>query len=213
MSFTFKPFRLMILIIALSFGSAACAQEQIDSSKYKEVKDPLTVSTGDKIEVLELFWFGCGHCFALEPGIKNWLSDKPENVEFVKMPAIFSSNLWEFHGKSFYTMKALDVPAEAYDEFFNHIHVKRLTISNTDQLSTFLLAYGKSEEEVTAAFNSFAVDNQVRAAKKATRQAGATGVPTLVIDGKYTTSQSLAGSTDEMFNVIDQLVVKAAAER
>ena len=212
MSFTFKPFRLMILIAALSLSGGAFAQE-VDSSKYENVTEQLTVSTGEKIEVLELFWFGCGHCFALEPGIKNWLQDKPENVEFVKMPAIFTSNLWEFHGKAFYTMKALDAPAEAYDEFFNHLHVKRLTISNVKQLSSFLLAYGKSEDEVTAAFNSFAVDNQVRAAKKATRQAGATGVPTIVVDGKYRTSQSIAGSTDEMFTVINQLTEKAAAER
>jgi len=212
MSFSFKPFRLMILLAALSLSSTAFAQE-IDSSKYKDVNEQLTVSTGDKIEVLELFWFGCGHCFALEPGIKNWLENKPENAEFVKMPAIFSSNLWEFHGKAFYTMKALDVPTEAYDAFFNHLHVKRQTIGNVKQLSTFLLAYDKTEEEVNAAFNSFAVDNQVRAAKKATRQAGITGVPAMVVDGKYLTSQSTAGGTDLMFDVVNQLVEKAASER
>ena len=212
MSFTFKPLRLLIIVAALSLTSAACAQE-VDSSKYKDVKEPLTVSTGEKIEVLELFWFGCGHCFALEPGIKNWLKNKPENAEFVKMPAIFTSNLWEFHGKAFYTMKALDLPSEAYDEFFHHLHIKRQTLSSLKQLSKFLLQYGKSEEEVKAAYSSFAVDNQVRAAKKATRQAGATGVPTIVVDGKFVTSQSLAGSSDNLFEVVNQLVEKAAAER
>ena len=210
MSFSFKPFRLMVLLAALSLSGTAFAQ---DSSKYKDVNEQLTVSTGDKIEVLELFWFGCGHCFALEPGIKNWLENKPENAEFVKMPAIFSSNLWEFHGKSFYTMKALDVPGEAYDAFFNHLHVKRQSIAYVKQLSNFLLAYDKTEEEVKAAFSSFAVDNQVRAAKKATRQAGITGVPAMVVDGKYLTSQSTAGGTDIMFDVVNQLVEKAASER
>ncbi len=212
MSFTLKPFRLMILLAALSLTSAAWAQD-VDSSKYKEVKNPLTVSTGDQIEVLELFWFGCGHCFALEPGIKNWINNKPENAEFVKMPAIFTSNLWEFHGKAFYTMKALGVPSEAYDEFFQTIHVKRQSISSVGQLSSFLAAYDKTEKEVEDAFGSFAVDNQVRAAKKATRQAEATGVPTIVVDGKYVTSQSLAGGTDELFALVNQLVEKAAAER
>ena len=201
----------------IAFTIIACQSETnaqtVDPSKYQNVPQQITPSTGDKVEVMELFWFGCGHCFALEPGIKNWKSSKPANAEFVKVPAIFTSNLWEFHGKAFYTMKALGLPDEAYDNFFNHLHIKRRGISDLDQLAEFISQYGKSADEVSSAFNSFDVDNKVRMAKKITRQSGTRGVPAIVVDGKYLTNQRLAGSTDQMFQVVNQLVNKSAAER
>lgn len=203
--------------VGLAFSLMACQNEisaqEVDPSKFKPVAQEMNTSSGDKIEVIELFWYGCGHCYALEPGVKNWLKNKPEEADFVKVPAIFSSNLWEFHGKAFYTMKALAAPEQAFDDFFTHLHVKRKQISSLGQLSDFLSTYGLDSDKVSAAFNSFDVDNKVRMAKKLTRQAGITGVPAMVVDGKYMTSQRLAGSTDHMFDVINQLVKKSAAER
>ncbi len=204
---------LKTLFLIAALGVVGIAYAQLNDKQYTETREAMTVSTGDKIEVVELFWFGCGHCFALEPTLKSWLKRKPENAEFVKVPAIFTSNSWEFHGKAFYTMQALDVPSEAYDAFFNQIHVNRKNVGNLAQLSDFLAAYDKSAEDVESAFNSFAVDSQVRAAKKLTRQSGITGVPAMVVDGKYLTSQRMAGSSDQMFKVVDQLVEKAAGER
>lgn len=189
----------------------ASAQE-LDESKYTVLDTPISVSTGDQIEVTELFWYGCGHCFALEPFVKSWLEKKPENAEFVKTPAIFSSG-WAFHGQAYYTMEALGVIEEANDAFFHQIHVLRKPISNLDALVKFLANYEKSEEEVTDAYNSFAVDTKLRNATKITRQSTAKGVPAILVDGKYHTSVSLAGGQAELFSVIDQLVKKAAAER
>ena len=195
----------------MAFQSDTIAQT-VDSSKYKPVREQMTVTTGDKIEVAELFWFGCGHCFALEPALKEWKKNIPANAEFKKVPAIFSSR-WEFHGQAFYTMQALDVPEKAYDDFFNEIHVKRKQMNNMNQLVTFLSAFDKTEEQVKSAFNSFDVSNKMRAAKKITRQSGANGVPSIIVDGKYLTSQQLGGGTGQMFQVVNQLVGKAAAER
>ncbi len=186
--------------------------QTVDSSKYKPVREQMTVTTGAKVEVAELFWFGCGHCFALEPALKRWKKDIPANAEFKKVPAIFSSR-WEFHGQAFYTMQSLGVPEQAYDEFFNTIHVKRARLNNMGQLVSFLKKFDITEEQVTSAFNSFDVNNKMRAAKKITRQSGATGVPAIVVDGKYLTSQQLSGGTPEMFQVVNQLIGKAASER
>jgi len=185
---------------------------QLDSSKYQAVNEKINVSSGNKIEVTELFWFGCGHCFALEPHLKAWIKTKPANAKFKKVPAIFSKR-WEFHGKAFYTMQALNVPEEAYDNFFKEIHLKRKNINSLDQLTTFLSAYGKDQKTVENAFNSFAVDSQLRNAIKITRASGARGVPAMVVNGKYLTSETLAGSTSEMFKTVDLLVAKSASER
>ncbi len=185
---------------------------KLDSSKYQLVKEPFKVSSGDKVEVAELFWFGCGHCFALEPHLKNWLKNKPENAKFKKVPAIFSKR-WEFHAKAFYTMESLNVPDAAYDAFFTQIHVQQKQINDINALATFLSPFGKDKTTVENAFNSFAVDSKVRNAYKITQASGARGVPAIVVDGKYLTSQSDAGSTNEMFDVVDQLVAKSASER
>jgi len=184
----------------------------VDASKYQAVSKPMTVSTGDKIEVVELFWFGCGHCFALEPSIKKWKKDIPANAEFKKVPAVFSAR-WEFHAQAFYTMKALGAPEEAYDKFFNKLHVERKQINNIGQLASFLKEFGKTEDQVESAFGSFDVDSKMRLAKKITRDSGARGVPAMVVDGKYLTSQTLSGGTDQMFDVVNQLVAKSASER
>lgn len=186
--------------------------QSIDDSKYKPVSKQITVTSGDKIEVAELFWFGCGHCYSLEPALKEWKKTKPKNVTFKKVPAIFSSS-WEFHGKAFYTMEALNVPQEAYDAFFRALHIEQRKISTLSQLSAHLKPFGKTEKQVESAFNSFDVDSKLRVAKKITRQSGARGVPSIVIDGKYLTSEVISGGTEQMFNIVDQLVVKAAAER
>jgi len=172
----------------------------------------IAVSSGEQIEVTELFWFGCGHCYNLEPHLKAWARNKPANAKFKKVPALFSKG-WEFHGKAFYTMEALNVPQEAYDGFFEKIHVQRQRMVTLDSLVNFLAPYGKDRSTVESTFNSFAVDSQMRNALKITKASGARGVPAMIIDGKYLTSQSAAGGTNEMFDVVDKLVAKAASER
>ena len=205
-----SAFSLVALVI-MSYQGETFAQV-VDSSKYKPVREEMTITTGSKVEVAELFWFGCGHCFALEPAIKEWKKNIPANAEFKKVPAIFSAR-WEFHGQAFYTMQSLGAPEEAYDEFFSTIHIKRAPLSNMGQLVSFLAEFNFTEEQVNSAFNSFDVNNKMRAAKKITRQSGATGVPAIVVDGKYLTSQQLAGGTGELFQVVNQLIGKAASER
>ncbi len=184
----------------------------LKSGQFKPVTEQFPVSTGEEIEVTELFWFGCGHCYQLEAPLKQWLKNKPANAKFKKVPAIFSAR-WEFHGKAFYTLESLNVPEKAYDDFFRQIHVQKRGINNLDGLVKFLAPFGKDKETIENAFKSFAVDSKFRNAVKITKASGARGVPAIVVDGKYLTSQTDAGGTSEMFDVVDKLVAKAASER
>ena len=194
-------------------ASQSISAQTLDSSKYKDTREPIAVTTGDKIEVTELFWFGCGHCFALEPALNKWKKNAiPANAEFKKVPALFSKR-WEFHGQAFYTMQSLGVPEAAYGKFFKAIHEKRNPMNTMGRLVTFLSDYDFTEKQVESAFNSFDVNNKMRAAKKITLQSGATGVPAIIVDGKYLTSQQLSGGTPELFEVVNQLVGKAAEDR
>ena len=136
----------------------------------------------------------------------------PENANFIKVPAIFSKR-WEFHGKAYYTMEALGVLDQANEAFFHRIHAERKSINDLSALIDFLSAYGKTPEEVTSAFNSFAVDTKLRNAKIITAKSTAGGVPAFLVDGKYHTAVKLAGSPEDLFKVIDQLIAKSAEER
>ena len=110
-------------------------------------------------------------------------------------------------------MQTLEVPSEAYDKFFSRIHVDRKGVNTLKGLVEFLAAYDKTEQEVEDTFNSFAVDTQMRNARKISQASGARGVPALIVDGKYRTSQQLSGGPTQIFDVVNQLVDKAAAER
>ena len=202
----------LLTVFTLMVCQADVSAQSLDESKYTVIENPLTVSTGEKIEVLELFWYGCPHCFSLEPFVKSWIEEKPDNAEFVKVPAMLSSS-WGFGAQAFYTMEALGVLEEASDTLFHQIHVIKKPVNNLNALITFLEKYEKTSEEVTSAFNSFAVDTKVRNAGKISRMSTAQGVPAFLVDGKYHTSVTLAGGQDELFEVINQLVEKAASER
>lgn len=206
-----KPSIWLSIALILTCQTQVSAQTE-NAGKYTVLENPIPVSTGDKIEVTELFWYGCSHCFGLEPFIKSWLENKPDNAEFVKVPAVFSDR-WIFHAQAYYAMEALGVLEETNDPFFHQIHVLRKPINDLSGFVAFMENYGKTEDEVTAAFNSFAVDTKLRNATKITRMSTAKGVPAILVDGKYHTSVSLAGGQAQMFDVVNQLVEKAAAER
>jgi len=212
LSQSFRSCAFVLIATILMACQGETVAQTVDPSKYKAVAKPMNVSTGDKVEVLELFWYGCGHCYALEPSVKRWQENKPENAEFVKVPALFSKR-WEFHGQAYYTMEALGVLDQANEKFFEQIHKQRKQINTLDHLVEFLAPFGKTEDEVTAAFNSFGVDSKMRAARKITRDSGATGVPAIIVDGKYLTSESQTGGPIQLFEVVDQLVEQAASER
>lgn len=185
----------------------------VEGQHYFKLDKPLKVSTGDKIEVRELFWYGCPHCYQLEPLVINWVKNKPDNAEFVATPAVFSQR-WIFHAKAFYTIQALGLEEEAHPLIFNSIHAKRKPINNAKNLSKLLKAnFDSDPETVEKTLTSFTVDSNVRAANAISVKSGANGVPTIIVDGKYRTSGQAAGSNVEIFNVVNFLVKKSQDER
>lgn len=184
-----------------------------EGQHFTRLETPIKVSTGDKIEVREMFWYGCPHCNKLEPTIINWLKNKPENAEFVPMPAVFSQR-WVFHAKVYYTLKALGIDEKAHPMVFESIHNKRKPINNTKQLAKFLKAnFDIEASKVESAFNSFTVDSNMRAANAYSVKSGANGVPTVIVDGKFKTSVQEAGGNVQLFKVVDELVLLAQSER
>lgn len=209
-------FRRLSIIVSTLIAVVAMpvhAQEFVDGKDYHTIATAQPVQTGDKIEVAELFWYGCQHCYALEPYIVDWKQNKiPDNAQFVAIPAVLTK-AWEFHAQAFHAFQALDLTDKLHGPFFEALHGEnRQRITDVDALASWVTEQGQDGNAVKEAFNSFAVLNRLKQSTDLSRNYQLRGVPSIVVGGKYRTSVSDAGSAERLFKVIEFLIDKAAAE-
>lgn len=205
-----KAFFLLLMICLLP--NTLLAKELKEGVEYKAYTTPFPVSTGDKVEVREVFWYGCPHCFNLEKPLGQWRKEKmPANAQFIRMPAVFREN-WIPHARAYYAFEALNKTEELHHALMNAIHVKRQKIMTKDQIADFVATQGVDRKEFLDAYNSFSVDTLSRQAAIMTKRYGISGVPSIVVDGRYVTSASQTGMRD-LFETVDYLVKQAADQR
>ena len=206
----------IILVLVSSFGLAAVshAQEEqfIEGGHYELLDEVQPVQTGDKIEVVEMFWYRCPHCYRLEPYLIEWQENMPENAAYVPIPALLNPR-WEFHARAFYTFEALGIVNEVHKEFFDAIHLERLNINTVEDLQAWVDSQDIGSHDIIGTFSSFAVENKLNFAGVMSRKYGITGVPAIIVDGRYRTSVSLAGGHDKLIELINFLIAKAAETR
>lgn len=176
---------------------------------YETISPAQPVQNTDKIEVIEFFWYGCPHCYSLEPAMLAWLKSKPANVQFIRQPAVFSE-VWGKHAKAFYTAEALGVSEKTHADFFDAIQNKKLKLVTEDELAAFFAAHGVKDEDFRAAYNSFSVDAKLRQAEAMSSRYGITGVPALIVNGKYRVTASTAKSQENILSVVNQLIAQEA---
>ncbi len=162
-----------------------------------------------KIEVIELFWLGCPHCYALEPTIKEFIKNKPDDVEFKQVPAVLNPQ-WAFHAKAFYAAKALDPTNQHHliDKLFDEIHKKHNRLNTPEKLEKFFTEQGYSKAKFNNALHSMAVSAAMSHANTISTESQATAVPTLIINGKYRTSAYMAGGEENLIKVMNMLIEK-----
>jgi protein dithiol oxidoreductase (disulfide-forming) len=173
---------------------------------------PTSVPAG-KVEVMEVFWLGCPHCYALEPYIQKWLKSKPDYISFVRVPVMWGP-VHQAHARLYYTLLELkrgDLVEKAFDTIQQ---TSNPLVANSDDATfsldlAFATANGVKADDFTKAYRSMAVSTDLQRAQELTERYNITGVPTVVVDGKYSTDVGKAGSPDNLFVLIDDL---AAAE-
>ena len=200
------------LSIFLAFTLPSAAQEFQEDVNFFPLLVEQPVRTGDQIEVLEIFWYGCPHCYALEPYLKKWLKNKPEFVEFVQLPAVLNRS-WAFDARVFYTFVALGLMDELHEAYFDAIHQDRRRMKNVEQVASWAQEQGIDPQLILDTFNSFGVDSMLANATQMSGRYEADGVPTIIIDGKYRTTVSLAGGHNEIIDLINYLAQRAKSER
>lgn len=200
-------------ISALCLSFPLSAQEFIEDVNYVPLSKSQTVQTGEKIEVLELFWYHCPHCYRLEPYLNRWLKDLPEYVEFIRLPAVLTKS-WEFDARVYYTFEALGVSEDLHEAYFDAIHKEQKPFVTEDQVARWAGERGVEHQVFVDTFlNSFYVNSKVENARKMTGKYETDGVPTIIVDGKYRTKVSLAGGHDELIDLITYLTTIAWEER
>jgi thiol:disulfide interchange protein DsbA len=174
---------------------------------------PTNIAAG-KVEVSEVFWYGCGHCYALDPALEAWNSTKAAYVEFVRVPVIWGP-VHRQHAKLYYTLQALHRP-ELHAKVFEAIHQQGLALSARDEVEAralqfgFLSLHGVTEKEFDAAYDSMTVATNMMRAEEFTKKFAVASVPQMFVNGKYSTSLSEAGSEPKLLALVNDL---AASEK
>ncbi|WP_300632122.1 thiol:disulfide interchange protein DsbA [Pseudomonas sp.] len=202
------------LVTASLFGmTAQAADVPLEAGKtYVELTNPVPVSVPGKIEVVELFWYGCPHCYAFEPTINPWAEKLPKDVNFKRIPAMFGGP-WDAHGQLFLTLEAMGVEHKVHNAVFNAIQKEGKRLTKPDEMADFVATQGVDKDKFLATFNSFAIQGQIKKAKELAQKYGVQGVPTLIVNGKYRFDLGSTGGPEETLNVADQLIAKERAAK
>ena len=194
---------LMILIAVAP--PIAYAQAPGKKVPYMEINPPQPTEAQGKVEVIEFFWYGCPHCYALEPVLNPWVKKLPKEASFRRVPAIFNEQ-WGVAARVFYTLEAIDEDARMHSPLFDAIHKENLRITDETAMTTWLAKKGVDVEKYKAAYRSFGVETKLKRALQMTQAYRIDGVPALAIQGRYVLSASMINDRQELLNATDQVI-------
>lgn len=202
----------MFAAALLSWSAFAAPDSAFEGHDFARLKNPQPVATGKKIEVLEFFWYRCPHCFQLEPGLDKWLKTLPRDVQVRRVPAVFRDD-WMPGAKLYYTLEQMGLLNRLHNKVFNAYHVENLNLNDPAVLGDWIAKQGGDRKKFETVYNSFSIQSKAMQGARLGTRYGITGVPVFIIDGKYTTSMSMTNSEPRLFEVLDQLIDRARAER
>ena len=202
---------LVAAVLALA-ATGAAAQTPLRDRDYQELKPARPVSTGERIEVIEFFYYGCPVCYEAQPHVARWLNRAGPDVAILRVPAVFTDSSESF-ARTFYTLGAMNQIARLHWPLYDNHHFDGKQLNVEQNVVAWITSNGVDAARFTQLWHSPEIDAQLEAAKKALATYDVSGVPTFVIDGRYLTSAKLAGSVPSMMRVVEQLVVRARAER
>jgi protein dithiol oxidoreductase (disulfide-forming) len=195
-----------------SLSALAAGPEAFEGHDFTRVNNPQPVATGNKIEVLEFFWYRCPHCFQLEPGLTTWLKKLPKDAQVRRVPAVFRDD-WLPGAKIYYTLEQMNLLGKLHHKVFDAYHLENTNLNDPAVLGGWIAKQGVDRKKFEGIYNSFSTQSKATQGARLATTYAITGVPAFVIDGKYVTSVGMTGGEARLFEVLDQLIVKARAER
>ena len=203
---------ICLLVPAALIASKAYAQEFVEGVHYQKLDVPVETQDPAAIEVVEVFSYACVHCKTFDPTLEAWKEGLPEGVEFRRVPAIFDQT-WAWFAQAYYAAEVLGVSDEVHTPLFVAIHDQGVDLRDPSLMAAlFEQAAGVPPAEFTQVVNSFGVRSRVQQADAHGRAYGITGVPTLVVDGRYKVDGRMAGNNSNMLAVVEYLVAQRQQE-
>lgn len=172
---------------------------------YDTISPALNTSSAEKVEVMEFFWLGCPHCYSLEPEMLKWHETMPEHVNFIREAPPLNPG-WEQHSRGFYAAQIMGIENEFVEAMFDAIHKSKKNMRKPSDIAELASTLGVDKKKFQSTMKSFAVQTKMSRAVQLAQSAGLTGVPAVVINGKYLTSASKAGGNKGIIDVIEKTV-------
>ena len=191
-------------IVVAPHAAAQSAGFDIEG-KYEVLQPPQLTETGDRIEVVDVFWYGCPHCYTFLPQMEAYDKIKPDYVEVRRLPAVFRES-WIAHARAYYTSMLLGVTHRTHRALFEEIHDHRNPTDHKEALIAFFERHGVGRTEFEQTYDSFAVESLVRKSVLMQQRYGVTGTPSVIVNGKYRITGRLAGSYANVIAVVAALV-------
>lgn len=196
-----------------AFAQAPAAEPFKEGTDYFLVEPAQPTSSGDKIEVLEVFGYSCIHCAHLAPVFAEWKKKQPADVQVDYMPAVFGG-VWEVFGRAYYTAQTMGALEKTHDQLFTALHTDKVKIANLDDLAGWYATNGGVDKaQFLATMESFAVNAKIAQAQQQVPRYGVEGTPSLIVNGKYRVVAPRAGSFPKMMEITDFLVAKERAAK
>lgn len=195
----------------LLLAGTALAKPFQEGVQYVPIQPQPPIASGDDIEVLEFFWYGCPHCRDFEPTVTRWVEGLPDNVKFSQIPVMFGGAA-DLHAQVYYALQGMGELERLHQKFFSAMHDDKRKLRSRDEVDGFLQENGVDMAKFREAMNSFAVAAKVNRARALMRRYGVRGVPALVIDGRYRSGSGF-NSFEEMTEVVDYVVDKVLQQR
>ena len=195
-----KALPLILLFLTNTGFSSDATQKYIQISNQKQTES-------DKIVIYEFFWYGCPHCYNLEPTMDRIESNLEKDTILVKVPVALR-DAWESHAKAYYALQQMKLDDNLHKKIFTEIHINSNRLDTKEKLTQFIEDEGYNSKRFSEIFDSFGTDLRVKKASRLANQYQITSVPTLIINGKYKTSGSLVSSYEELYDVVQLLINK-----
>lgn len=207
---------MRIALAALAAGfllitGAAGAKDFQEGVQYLAIEPQPPVGSGDEVEVIEFFWYGCPHCRDFEPIAEDWAGKLPANVKFTQIPVMFGGPA-DLHAQTYYALEGIGELERLHTKLFAATHDEKSKLRDRASVDAFLAANGVDMNKFNEAMGSFAVAAKVNHARALMRRYGIRGVPALVVDGRYRSGSGFA-SYAEMTEVADYVVDKVLTQR
>lgn len=206
---------LLLIFALLPFACSAAENAQYQEGKaYKRVREQQKPVDPKRVSVEEFFWYGCPHCYAVDPLVKNWARGKAADVDFARVPSTLGRPEGVLHAKAYYAAESLNVLDQVHPAMFDAIHQRHQHLNTEQEIAAvFNRASGIMPDVAISTMKGFAVDARARRGEQLAKSYGVVSVPVFVVGGKYMTSATMAGSNEQALKVVDHLIAKVRQER